>query len=257
MGRDRGVSRARGRVATAGVSVAGPLVSVVIPVLHDAAALTVLLAQLPSRTACQIVVATGASDDTGIDRLRSSEPDVVWVQSEPGRALQMNAGAEKATAEWLLFLHADALPDSRWLDEIHRASAIGAVGGCFALGIASARWPARVIETAVRWRVRWLGIAYGDQGLFLRRELFRQLGGYASIPLMEDADLVRRLQRQGRFYRSRVQILVSARRWERDGWWRRSASNLRILFWYLAGCPPDQLVKLYPVWKGNSSDPAR
>ena len=171
----------------------------------------------------------------------------------PGRARQMNAGAERATGQWLLFLHADARLNDGWLDEIRRAADGGAVGGCYQLEIGSPRWEARLIERGVRCRVRWLGLAYGDQGLFIRRDLFHALGGYRAIPVMEDVDLVRRMRRHGRLRYSPVGVSVSARRWERDGWMRRTVSNLWILLLYVAGRSPDRLATSYPVWQ----DPAK
>ncbi len=231
-----------------------PSISVIVPVLNDAARLARLLARLPERSRCEVIVANGDAGDAAVRRMRGARPDVVWVDSEPGRGRQMNAGAARAGGEWLLFLHADALPDAGWTDEIAGAGAAGAVGGCFRLRIDARRWQARVIEAGVRWRVRWLGVVYGDQAIFVRRDLFRQLGGYRSIPVMEDADLVARIRAQGRFWRSSVGVTVSARRWERDGWWRRTAANLHILALHLAGRPPDRLAAMYPAWRDSGED---
>ena len=233
---------------------AAPSISVIVPVLHDAARLEGLLSRLPHRSRCEVVVVNGDAGDPAVRRIRGAQPDVVWVESDPGRGRQMNAGAARATGAWLLFLHADALPDAGWADEIGRAEAAGAVAGCFRLRIAAGRWQARVIEAGVRWRVRWLGIAYGDQAIFVRRDLFRRLGGYGPMPLMEDADLAGRVRARGRFWRSSVGVTVSARRWERDGWWRRTAANLRILVLYLAGRSPDGLAAMYPAWRDSGED---
>jgi len=235
---------------------AAPSVSVIVPVLHDAARLEGLLSRLAGRSRwCEVIVANGDAGDAAVRRIRARRPDVVWVDSEPGRGRQMNAGAARATGAWLLFLHADARPDPGWTDAIGRAEAAGAVGGCFRLRIDARRWQARVIEAGVRWRVRWLGVVYGDQAIFVRRDLFRQLGGYRPIPVMEDADLVRRIRARGRFRPSSAGVTVSARRWERDGWWRRTAANLRILVLHLAGRSPERLAAMYPAWRDSGEDP--
>lgn len=231
-----------------------PSISVIVPVLHDAAQLAALLPRLPGRPRCEVIVANGDAGDAAVGAIREARPDVVWVESPPGRGRQMNAGAARAAGAWLLFLHADARPDAGWADEIERAGAAGAVGGCFRLRIDARRWQARVIEAGVRWRVRGLGIAYGDQGIFVRRDVFRRLGGYRPLPVMEDADLVRRIRARGRFRPSPVEISVSARRWERDGWWRRTAANLRILALHLAGRSPDRLAAMYPAWRDSGED---
>jgi rSAM/selenodomain-associated transferase 2 len=226
-----------------------PLVSVVIPVLRDAEPLARLLEVVHPTTQVEVVVAQGDGGDPALETLRRRWPAVHWVDGPRGRGCQMNAGAERATGQWLLFLHADARLEDGWLDEIRRADADGAVGGCYRLEIDSPRWQARVIERGVRWRVRWLGLAYGDQGLFIRRDLFRAIGGYRELPIMEDADLVRRMRRHGRLRHASVGVSVSARRWERDGWMRRTVSNLWILLRYLGGRSPDRLAASYPAWQ--------
>jgi rSAM/selenodomain-associated transferase 2 len=229
-----------------------PFVSIIVPVLRDAVPLAQLLTRLRQVGHVEVVVATGDAADPALEAVRHMWPAVRWVDCLPGRGRQMNAGAERATGQWLLFLHADARLGEGWLDEIRRADEDAAVGGCYRLEIDSPRWQARLIEHGVRWRVRWLGLAYGDQGLFIRRDLFRAIGGYRPMPVMEDADLVRRMRRHGRWRRASVGVSVSARRWERDGWLRRTVSNLRILLLYLAGRSPERLAALYPAWQ----DPA-
>ena len=227
-------------------------VSVIIPVLRDAGPLSALLARLHPVARGEVIVANGDIGDPALEPVRRAWPAVRWVDSAPGRSRQMNAGAERAQGHWLLFLHADARLNGGWLDEIRRAAGAGAVGGCYRLEIDSPRWQARLIERGARWRSRWLGLAYGDQGLFIRRDLFRALGGYRAMPVMEDADLVRRMRRHGRLRHSPIAVSVSARRWERDGWMRRTVSNGRILLLYLAGRSPDRLAASYPAWQ----DPA-
>ncbi len=99
------------------------------------------------------------------------------------------------------------------------------VGGSFRFALDSpARW-ARWIEWGVRIRVRLFDLAYGDQALFVRRTVFEELGGYRELPLMEDVDFIRRLRRRGRLEHADVPALTSARRWERDGWLRRTVEN--------------------------------
>ena len=227
-------------------------VSVIIPVLRDVGPLAALLEVLHSIARIEVIVANGDAGDLALDPVRRAWPAVRWVDSPPGRCRQMNAGAERATGQWLLFLHADTRIDDGWLDEIRRAADDGAVGGCYRLQIDSPRWQARLIERGVKWRVRWLGLAYGDQGLFIRRDLFCAMGGYRAMPVMEDADLVRRMRHHGRLRYSPVGVSVSARRWERDGWIRRTVFNLQILLLYFSGRSPKVLAASYPAWQ----DPA-
>ena len=227
-----------------------PFVSVIIPVLRDAVPLAGLLEVLHETKDVELIVACADAGDPALEPVRRAWPAVRWVDAPRGRGRQMNAGAARAVGQWLLFLHADARLNGRWLDDMRRAADGGAVGGCYRLEIDSPRWQARLIERGVRYRVRWLGIAYGDQGLFVRRDLFQAIGGYGSMPVMEDADLVRRMRQHGRLRYSQVGVSVSARRWERDGWTWRTMSNVWILLLYLAGRSPDHLAASYPAWPG-------
>ena len=225
------------------------LVSIVIPVLRDTTQLSELLATLQSEAAldsCEVVVANGDAADDSIGQLRDLYPFVQWVTSESGRGQQMNAGAAVASGRWLLFLHADVRLDQRWKTILQEADARSVVvGGAFAFSIASSHWAARVIEKGVSVRVRWFRLPYGDQAFFVRRNVFDRLGGYATLPLMEDVDLVRRLGAVGELWFPGVPVYVSARRWEKDGWWRRTTSNLCLAVLYFLGVSPRRLASWY------------
>jgi rSAM/selenodomain-associated transferase 2 len=156
----------------------------------------------------------------------------------------MNAGAASASGEWLLFLHADSRLPPGWIDHLRRVPG-DAVGGWFRFALDDAAWQARVIERGVAWRVRLFRLPYGDQGLFVRPNAFRALGGFHELPLMEDVEFVRRLKRAGRLFQLPVPLVTSARRWRRDGWFRRSAGNLVLLACYFAGVSPVRLARWY------------
>ncbi len=233
-------------------------VSIVIPVLRDSVQLDGLLASLARQTddaAVEIIVANGDADDGAVAGVQARHAAVRWVASLPGRGLQMNAGAAVASGRWLLFLHADTRLDHRWLDALRQAESHGAVGGAFRFTLDSPRRVARVIERGVAWRTRWLGLPYGDQGLFVRRDAFTALGGYRPYPLMEDIDLVRRLRRHGPLHLSPLPIRTSARRWERDGWGRRSLRNLTLVALYFGGVSPRRLARRYDA-RSDPSSPA-
>ena len=160
------------------------LVSIVIPVLRDTQELLVQLDQLgclaiatESIGSCEyeVIVSNGDPASPAVGDLCRQFPRVRWMDSEPGRAQQMNAGARLATGRWLLFLHADVRLEPGWLEQIQQVDGdSNVVGGCFTFKLDSPVRIARVIEAGVRWRVRWLGLAYGDQGLFVRRAGLRQ-----------------------------------------------------------------------------------
>lgn len=224
-----------------------PFVSVIVPVHRDEPALARLLDRLVPGGPVEVIVASTGDPRDRRDAaiLAVRHPRVRWVTAPRGRGTQMNAGARHATGDWLVFLHADTrLPDG-WLAEIVQADRAGAVGGWFAFALDSDRRVARHLEAAVRWRVRLFALPYGDQALFVRRDVFARMGGYRPWPLMEDVELVGRLRRQGAVHRAHRAAITSARRWEQDGWIARSARNVLLLALYALGVPPATLARWY------------
>ena len=218
------------------------MISVILPVFRDADALRLTLrdAAKDAKNA-EIIVSATDEDRDALAGLRAARPDVIWIEGPRGRARQMNAGAAVARGSWLVFLHADTRLPSGWQRAIESAEQAGAVAGCFQFALESKHPFARVIEAGVRLRVAVLGLPYGDQAIFVRRDVFESLGGYADIPIMEDVDLVRRLRVTGRLLPASYRAVTSARRWERDGWVRVTARHLRLILLYFAGVSPERL----------------
>jgi rSAM/selenodomain-associated transferase 2 len=223
-----------------------PYVSVIIPVLADADEVERLVHQIPPASPVEVVVVDGGPDPR-VDRLERW-PHVRLIRAPRGRGRQMNAGAAAATGEWLLFLHADSRLPPGWTEHLRRAP-VHAAGGWFRFALDDPAWQARVIERGVRWRVRLFRLPYGDQGLFVRRQVFAALGGFRELPLLEDVDFVRRLVRAGPVFELPLPLLTSSRRWRRDGWFRRSARNVAIISCYFAGVSPGRLAR----WYGQSN----
>jgi rSAM/selenodomain-associated transferase 2 len=219
-----------------------PYVSVIIPVLADADEVERLVDQVSREPAVEVIVVDGGPDPR-LDRL-DQPPHARLMRAPRGRARQMNAGAAAATGEWLLFLHADSRLPPGWAEHLRRAP-VNASGGWFRFALDDTAWQARVIEQGVRWRVRLFQLPYGDQGLFVRREVFVALGGFGELPLLEDVEFVRRLVRRGGAFELPLPLLTSSRRWRHDGWFRRSARNLVIVSCYFAGVSPARLSRWY------------
>jgi hypothetical protein len=116
--------------------------------------------------------------------------------------------------------------------------------GYFDLALDDHAAAARRLERVVAWRCRILALPYGDQGLLISRALYDAVGGFAPLPLMEDVDLVRRLGRR-RLARIDARCVASARRYRREGYWRRPLRNLLCLSLYFAGMPPERIARLY------------
>ena len=233
-----------------------PLVSIVVPVLGDTAELIEFLESLPRleegvpdpsrRDACyEVIVVNGDPEDTSVRACHARFPTVRWAEGRHGRGNQMNVGAGLSLAQWLLFLHADTRLSRGWFSEMQRVDRQSAVWGAFRFALDSKARMARVLEQSVALRVKLFGLPYGDQGIFVRRTVFEARGGYAPLPIMEDIDLVRRLRYSGPVVWSSLPVRVSARRWERDGWFRRSMLNVLFLGLFLSGVSPRWLARQY------------
>lgn len=222
-----------------------PRLSVVIPVRHDDEALARLLdrlAALPDK-ADEIIVADGGGsrDTAGI----ATRGGATWLASPPGRGRQLHAGARQASGDVLWFLHADANPPPDAVATIRAAIGAGAVGGCFRFGFEGYDdRPRRLLAALVNLRAR-VGIPYGDQGLFARRDAYFAAGGFAAEPLFEEIPLVRGLRRAGGFVMLAPVLRVSPRRWERDGWLRRTLANRALALAHALGASPRRLAALY------------
>jgi rSAM/selenodomain-associated transferase 2 len=223
-----------------------PRISIIMPVLNEAASLTAVLQALQGlrRQGCELIVVDGGSTDASAG-LAIPLADHV-LTSPAGRAAQMNAGAAAAQGTVLWFLHGDSLPPVEAVTLIRAALAIPKhCWGRFDVRLSGHRWLLRLVETLMNWRSRLTGIATGDQGIFVRRDSFFQVGGYPDIALMEDIALSRALKRIGRPVCLRQRLISSSRRWEQAG-----MARTIVLMWYLRlayvlGGDPNFLAKLY------------
>jgi hypothetical protein len=169
----------------------------------------------------------------------------VYVATRPGRGHQLHAGALRASGDVLWFLHADAEPHADGVVLIRRRHLDGAPGGFFGFRFTGpVTWYKQLLACLINCRVRF-GVPYGDQGLFVARTAYDAVGGFADTPLFEEVPLVRKLRRRGTFEQVSASIGVSPRRWERDGWLRRSVANRMLALAYSLGVPPDRLVRSY------------
>jgi rSAM/selenodomain-associated transferase 2 len=219
-------------------------VSVIIPTLNEAAVIAGTIDALRSQAPFEIIVADGGSTDGTAEHAGGAD-DV--LAAPRGRAAQMNAGAAVARGQHLLFLHADCVLAAGALTAASAAlRRRGVIAGCFTMRVRAAGLLYRAIDACATARVRLTGIAYGDQGLVLRRADFERLGGFPALRLMEDVFLSRRLRREGRVVVLPHAIHVSPRRWEQAGLVRQTLRNWGLTALAIAGVPPDRLAAFYP-----------
>ncbi len=219
--------------------------SIIIPTLNEAATIRAAAAALaPWRGQVEVLIADGGSTDDTVASARACGLNV--ISAPRGRGSQMNAGAQTAQGEILLFLHADTRLPQAAPALIETALSDPTVsGGNFSLQFDGDTRAARVL-TWLYPCLRRGGMCYGDSAIFVRRAIFERLGGYQDVPLFEDVDLFKRLKRAGRFVRLSARATTSSRRFE--GRFLRTFalwSCLQILYWLRVS--PQRLARLYRI----------
>ncbi|MDO8775107.1 MAG: TIGR04283 family arsenosugar biosynthesis glycosyltransferase [Burkholderiaceae bacterium] len=222
-----------------------PILSIIVPVLNEAAGIVAALSALaPLRSrGVELIVVDGNSTD-GTPTLAAPLADAV-VAGPRGRARQMNTGAAQAHGGLLLFLHADTLLPEAADVLVARALAHGPGWGRFDVRITGRPWMLPVVAAFMNRRSRWTGIATGDQAIFVRRELFFKIGGFPDQPLMEDIELSRRLCAEASPVCLRERVITSGRRWETRGVWCTIFLMWRLRWRYWRGEPAETLARAY------------
>ena len=219
--------------------------SIIIPVLNEAETLAARLAALQAIRArgVEVIVVDGGSADDSPARAAPLADRVITAPR--GRGRQMNAGAEQATGEVLLFLHADTVLPDLATERIEAAVTGGALWGRFDVRIDGASVMLPIVAALMNGRSRLTGIATGDQAIFATREAFARVGGFPDIPLMEDIAFSSTMRRIARPACLTEKVTTSGRRWEKHGVWRTILMMwwLRLRFWL--GVSPQALAREY------------
>ncbi len=227
----------------------GADISIIIPVLNESAAIGPAIERLVAdqfQGTTQVIVVDGDRSGSTIKTLAGTE-GVVLMTASPGRARQMNAGAQRASGRVVCFLHCDTvLPANAISTMVNTMDDLRVDAGAFDLAIDAPGLLFRIIEKTASFRSRLTRIPYGDQAIFMRRQYFSDLGGFADIPIMEDVDLMQRIKKQeGRVRIINMPVSTSARRWEKEGRLYTTLRNWTLRIFYACGVSPHRLARFY------------
>jgi rSAM/selenodomain-associated transferase 2 len=226
-------------------------ISVIIPALNEADNIAGTIASIGYGSNTEIIVVDGGSSDDTVSISRRMGAKV--IKGSPPRSRQMNRGADAASKDVLLFLHADTRLPKNFDGAVFGAlNQPGVIAGAFEFCIGSPDPSLRLIERIANWRSRYLKMPYGDQAVFMLSTVFHHMGGFPNIPIMEDFELVRRLRRKGDVATLPQPVTTSPRRWLNHGILKTTLINQLVVLSYFMGISPDTIVRLYRRDKGIS-----
>ena len=219
-------------------------VSIIVPTLNEELVLEKTLTQFQQLSPHELIVSDGGSDDDTRNIAGRFSHRV--ITGSAGRALQMNVGADEATGDILLFLHADSRIEPESYRKMQQCMQNPKwIGGAFTLCIESGKWSLKLIALLANIRSKYFGLAYGDQGFFVRKEVFKDMNGFSPLPICEDLDFYHRLRKKGAVILLKEKAHTSPRRWIKEGILFTTARNTLIAVLFGLGFPPHILTKWY------------
>ncbi|HTD52136.1 MAG TPA: TIGR04283 family arsenosugar biosynthesis glycosyltransferase [Thermoanaerobaculia bacterium] len=220
-----------------------PMISIIVPIKNEAPEAVERFRALAAAPGVEILVADAGSCSATTEAFRAIGARIV---EGPGpRGARLAGAAREARGEILFFLHSDSEPPGNALEAVEKSLTNGAVAGSFSLAYRDANAAMRWIAWWANFRSRRMGLPFGDQGLFCRRDAYEKAGGFAPLPICDDVDLVRRLKRVGRLTIRPEKAVTSARRYRQRGALRQVLRNWRVLAGYFLGVNPETLERWY------------
>lgn len=222
------------------------MISVIIPVYNEEGVIGKTVRYLRSITTDQdveIIVADGGSRDNSA--IEAEKEGAIVIRSiHKGRAAQMNAGAQASNGTILYFLHADSIPPSTFCDDILQAVNTGSLTGCYRLRFDMDHWFLKANTWFTRFDID--AFRYGDQSLFVKRELFEKIGGFCEHHiLMEDNEIIKRLREHARFVVLPKEVITSARKYVANGVFKLQGTFYLLYLLYQLGYSQQRLLRLY------------
>lgn len=219
------------------------MISIIIPVYNEEKIIRKVLGGMQYGDSIEVIVVDGGSHDRTVEF--AGQYPVKVVQSIQNRAVQMNKGAEVSCGDVLLFLHADCILEEGSLKAIQNSLRGGYHGGCLSQKIVSSNIIFRCIETSGNLRAKWFKVFYGDQAIFMRKDIFLKLGGFDRVHLFEDVLFSKKIRKEVKTKVLNKHVFVSPRRWEENGIIKTTFINWLLTFGFLLNVPYDRLKKLY------------
>ena len=220
------------------------MISVIIPTLNEELTLEKSLISARNSRDVEIIVSDGGSLDKTVAIAKRLADKV--ISSPAGRGMQLNRGADASSGDILLFLHADSILPEGWDDLVRETLNDARIsGGAFSFALSRGSLPFSFISFMANFRSRFFKLPYGDQAIFVRREIFEKLGGFREILIMEDLELVKSIGRCGTVKILNLPVITSSRRWDKEGWIKTILRNQLLLFLYHLGVSPERLYRFY------------
>lgn len=219
------------------------MISVIIPVINEEKVIEKTLEELKDTRGIEAIVVDGGSTDRTAQIVNKSS--LKFVQTIKCRSQQMNEGAKIAEGDILFFLHADCKVEKNVFDTIKQCIKEGYIGGCLSQKIDSQSVIFRLIEASGNIRAKLTRVFYGDQGIFVRKDIFDTLKGFEDVELLEDVIFSKKMKKAGKTCCLNEKILVSPRRWQKQGIIKTSVINWIVSLGFILGKDPSYLKRYY------------
>jgi rSAM/selenodomain-associated transferase 2 len=223
------------------------MISIVIPTYNESRIIETTLTKLYETISPddEVIVVDGFSEDNTKEMVKTF-PEIKLFTSQRGRAIQMNLGVEKAKSEYILFLHADTLISEKSIIMLKNEIISNRVRwGWFPIKLNSPKSVFRIIEIGANLRTRLTGTPLGDHGIFVRKDLFYEVGGFPEIPLMEDLEFVRKIKTISKGVDIKSPVQTSVRRFEKSGILKTFITMWILRILYHLGMSPEKLARYY------------
>ena len=219
------------------------MISVIIPVFNEEDTIEKALSQFEQDTGLDIIVVDGGSTDRTCKIVKKFNCKLIKTQAN--RAIQMNVGAKASKGDKMIFLHSDCFLEKGSIEAVEQCLSNGSLGGCLTHKILSPELIYRFIESSGNIRAAFLRIFYGDQAIFVSRDVFFSLGMFEQVDILEDVKFSIALKKMGKSCMLKNKVFVSARRWEKQGVIKTTFINWIVSVGFAIGLPLSKLKELY------------